>query len=169
MRAANAFVGAFSAVGVSSFLLAPSGPAGATPPVLAVHIGLVLIGIGTFTLSAVASMLYLVQERQLRNRNFGPLFQKLPSLEELDTASFRLVAWGFVVYTAALVLGFTWIAESHTDMGPSRTGLAIAAWVIFAAVIHTRITTGWRGRQSAIMTIAACIATYVVLIGYVAR
>lgn len=169
MRAANAFVGVLGAAGVSAFLLAPAGPAGPTFPVLAVHVGLVLIGIGTFALSAVASTLYLVQERQLRNRNFGPLFQKLPSLEELDTASFRLVAWGFVVYTAALVLGFTWTAQSQTSMGPTRTGLAIAAWLIFAAVIHTRVTTGWRGRQSALMTIAACVATYAVLIGYVAR
>ncbi len=169
MRAGNAFVGVFGAIAVAAFLLAPTGSVGPTYGVLAIHVGLVLIGIGTFALSAVASTLYLVQERQLRNRNFGPLFQKLPSLEELDTASFRLVAWGFVLYTAALLTGFTWTAQSDADMGPTRTGLAIAAWAIFAAVIHTRITTGWRGRQSAQMTIAGCVATYVVLIGYVAR
>ena len=170
MRAATALVSVFGVVGTAAFLLAPTRLAD-TPmvPLLTVHVGLVLVGIGTFALSAVASTLYLVQERQLRKRNFGSLFQKLPSLEELDTASFRLVAWGFVVYTAALILGFVWMAQSGSDATTVRNGLALAAWAIFAGVIHTRITTGWRGRRSAIMIVAGCVATYAVLMGYIAR
>ena len=170
MRAANAFVGVFGAVSVTAFLLAPARLAEApVGSLLSIHIGLVLAGIGTFALAAVASILYLVQERQLRKRNFGSLFHKLPSLEELDTAGFRLVAWGFVVYTAALILGFVWTAQSESPLSNGRVALAIIAWGIFAGVIHTRLTTGWRGRQSAIMTVAACVATYIVLMGYVAR
>lgn len=169
MRAANALVSVFGVVAVSAFLLAPARFSDSPmSPLLSVHVGFVLVGIGTFALSAVASTLYLVQERQLRKRNFGSLFHKLPSLEELDTASFRLVAWGFVVYTAALVLGFVWTAQSGVAAGSARNGLALVAWVIFAGVIHTRITTGWRGRRSAIMIVAGCVATYLVLMGYVA-
>ncbi len=171
LRAVTAFTAPFGALLVASQLFSQHGESVELDmmPLLMVHIGLVLVGIGGFALAAFVSTLYLLQERQLRTRNFGPLFHRLPSLEELDTAAFRLVVWGFVSYTAALVLGFMWTAQAHADAGFGRVGLAVVAWGVFAAVIHTRVTTGWRGRQSALMTIVGCIATYVVLAGYMIR
>lgn len=173
MRGASALAAPLGAVLMASYLLSPQHMAAAADnqmdPILVVHIGLVLVGMGTFALAAIAAALYLVQERQLRKRSFGPLFHRLPSVEELDTASFRLVLWGFVVYTAALALGFTWSAQSPGSASGPGTALAVIAWAVFAAVIHTRITTGWRGRQSALMTIAGCATTYLVLAWYVFR
>ena len=155
---------------LSAYLVVPNSAGGPEIlPLLMIHIGLVFVGIGTFALAALAAALYLVQERQLRMRRFGSIFQNLPSLEELDAASFRLVGWGFVVYTVALAFGFVWTAHSHAATATGRVALAVIAWGIFAAVIHTRITTGWRGRQAALMTIAGCVATYVVLAGYILR
>jgi ABC-type uncharacterized transport system permease subunit len=173
MRATVALVAPLGAVLLAAYLLAPEHMPEKHDtelfPLLLVHIGLVLVGVGTFALAAAASSLYLVQERQIRRREFGKLFHKLPSLEELDAASFRLVLWGFVVYTVALAFGFAWTAQTEADAANFRVLLALVAWGTFAAVIHTRVTTGWRGRQAAKMTIAACVATFIVLAGYVIR
>jgi hypothetical protein len=62
---------------------------------------------GAFVLAAVLSALYLMQERQLRLREFGRLFQRLPSLNALDSATFHLVSVGFITYTVAILLGVT--------------------------------------------------------------
>lgn len=134
--------------------------------VLLTHVGLALLGLGTFALSAVLATLYLVQERQLRQRQFGRLFQRLPSLDELDTASFRLVVLGFVIYTVALIVGFLWLFQSPGGSSTVRIALAMVAWAAFAAVIHTRITSGWRGRQAAWMTVGGVVTCFVVLAGY---
>lgn len=171
MRGTSALVAPFGAILVGTFLLSPArvAPHSELTPLVVTHVMLVLVGMGTFALAAFVSMLYLLQERQLRRRTFGRLFHRLPSLEELDTAAFRLVVWGFVVYTVALVLGFAWTAHVQAGAANARVLLAVVAWGIFAAVIHTRVTTGWRGRASALMTVAGCAATYVVLAGYMAR
>lgn len=146
--------------------LRPATPEEAQQALIFTHVGLVLIGLGIFALAAVLAVLYLLQERQLRLRQFGPLFHRLPSLEELDTAHFRLVGLGFVVYTVALLLGFVWMFDTTLASSTSRIALALVAWAIFAGVIHTRITSGWRGRQSAWMTVIGCATTLLVLAGY---
>lgn len=135
---------------------------GGVSPLILVHIGLVLVGLGSFGLGSALSGLYLIQEHQLRRRSFGPLFQRLPSLEELDAASFRLVCLGFVAFSVAILLGG--IAGATLD---ARIALSALAWICFAAVLHTRLMSGWRGRASAWMTVVGfgvalvAVSTYV--------
>ncbi|MFT4704252.1 MAG: ABC-type uncharacterized transport system permease subunit, partial [Bradymonadia bacterium] len=146
--------------------LRPSTPEEAQMALVFIHVGLVLIGLGTFALSAVLAGLYLLQERQLKKRQFGALFHRLPSLEELDAASFRLVVLGFVIYTVALIVGFLWLFQTAGTGSIARIGLSLLAWVMFASVIHTRITRGWRGKQSAWMTIGGAVSALLVLAVY---
>ncbi len=169
IRAGGVLVAPLGALLLVASLLAPLRPGTieeAQRALILTHVGLVLIGLGVFALAAVLAVLYLIQDRQLRRRQFGALFQRLPSLEELDAAHFRLVVLGFVVYTVALVLGFVWMFEASLDSSTTRVGMALVAWVVFAAVIHTRITSGWRGSQSAWMTVFGCVTTFLVLAGY---
>ena len=168
LRGVLALAAPLSAALAAGFLLAPR--SGAAPSqvgtLVLAHVVLVHVGVGGFALAAVMGALHLVQERQLRTRNFGRLFQRLPSLDELDAANFRLVAWGFMAYSAALLIGFVWVEHASSSRSPARVVLAVVAWALFAAVIHTRVTMGWRGRRAAIMTIAGCVATFAVLAGY---
>ena len=47
--------------------------------------------------------------------------------------------------------------------------LALVAWLLFAAVIHTRYTSGWRGRKPAILTICGFASAIAVLGVYLLR
>lgn len=126
-----------------------------------VHIALALMGLGAFGMAAALAVLYLLQERQLKARNFGALFRHLPGLDELDTAGFRLVSFGFSVFTVAIVLGG--LAGGALD---HRLLLSVLAWFCFASVLYTRWTSGWRGRQAAWMTLAGYIVALLVLLSY---
>lgn len=169
VRVAGLFVAPTNAILLGLYLLS-YGESGAqeTSLILGVHIGLAIVGISAFALASFVAILYLLQERQLRQRSFGRLFQRLPSLDALDTANFRLVALGFVVYTVAVLIGIVWAVRIERIGLDGRTFLALVAWLIFAVVIQTRITTGWRGRQAAFLTLAGCISSYVVLFFYLA-
>lgn len=135
-------------------------------PLLVTHITLALLGLGAFALAAVLSALYIAQERQLRTRQFGRFFQRLPSLGALDDANFRLILVGFVIFTVAVVLGVIQAFTLQNWVVDVRFVLSVAAWVVFASVIFTRIRTGWRGRQAAWLTILGCASTFVVLALY---
>jgi ABC-type uncharacterized transport system permease subunit len=134
-------------------------------PLLAIHVGLVTLGVGAFVLAAAMGALLLVQERELRRREFGPLFRALPGVGVLDQAGFQLVALGFVLYTIGLVLGV--VAHLQSSGGVDiRIVLAGLAWVLFGVVITSRVFFGWRGRTAAMMTIGGCLATLAVLFFY---
>lgn len=137
--------------------------ADATSLLLGAHIGMALLGVGSFAIAAMLSVMYLVQERQLRRKAFGRLFHRLPSLDALDAASFRLVALGFLIYTIAIVLGMMWLLRIGADPFTARVLVAVLAWVVFGIVIQARLASGWRGRQAAMLTVAGCASTFLVL------
>lgn len=137
---------------------------------LTVHIVSALLGSALFFMAAVTSAIYLFQERNLKRKAFGPMFQKLPSVDVLDQVNHRLIVVGFPIYTGAIGLGGFWAWESGE--GPQlqlQYLFAIVSWLIYAAILHARITTGWRGKRAATLTIAGLVGIAAVLSTYVVR
>src|SRR5207245_11520545 len=70
-----------------------------------VHVVLALLGIAAFVLNFAGSIMYLLQERQLKARRPGTFYYRLPSLETLDRLTFRALTLGFPFLTVGLILG----------------------------------------------------------------
>jgi ABC-type uncharacterized transport system permease subunit len=167
VRVAGALVTPVAALLIGAWMVSIGDHPGGHAPslIITVHVGLAIVGMSTFAVAAVLSVLYLVQERQLRRREFGRLFHRLPSLDVLDEAGFRLVSAGFVIYLVAVVLGVMTSLRGgqHLD---ARSWLGIGALVVFGAIVGLRITAGWRGAQAARLTIAGCLTVLLVLALY---
>jgi len=170
VRMAGAFVGPVAMLLLSVFLVfwGQKSEVVETSVLLAVHVGLALLGMGAFALAAILAILYLMQERQLRERTFGKLFHRLPSLDSLDAANFKLVVSGFAVYTVSLLLGTVAMLQNEGIHDANlRLVFAVLAWVLFGGVILARVTRGLRGRQAAMVTVVGCASTFIVLAFYV--
>jgi ABC-type uncharacterized transport system permease subunit len=123
---------------------------------LPVHTVLAVLGYGALFLAFTVGVLYLMQERQLRERAPRRLYYLVPSLEWCDTMGGRAVLGGFGFLTMAIVTGFHW---SHHLNGRYWTGdpkewAALAAWVIYVVLIAARFRAGWGGRRAAWLGIA---------------
>jgi cytochrome c-type biogenesis protein CcsB len=123
---------------------------------LGVHVTTATLGFGVFFLSGLVSALYLVQSRREQRLAAGAapvpsLLDRLPSAAALDRTAHRTVVFGFPVWTFAVIAGAIW-AESAWGRpwgwDPKETW-AFIAWVVYAAYLHARTTSGWRGRPSA--------------------
>src|SRR6202165_6291797 len=66
---------------------------------LIVHIILVLAGYAALLLTAVSSVVYLVQERRLKSKRLSTFFEKLPPLATLDNMISASMGLGFVLLT----------------------------------------------------------------------
>ena len=83
-----------------------------------------------------------------------PLFQASPRsvfLLELDSLSFRVLAFGFPLLTLGILSGAVWANEawgSYWSWDPKETW-AFITWLIFAFYLHTRLQYGWEGEKSA--------------------
>lgn len=112
-------------------------------------------GYATFVFSFCAGIMYLIQERQLKTKKFGPLYYRLPSLEILDDLSHKTLAFGFPLLTLGIVSGSLWASSAwgaYWSWDPKETW-ALITWLIYAAIVHARFTVGWRGRRAAILAI----------------
>ncbi|MDY0290891.1 MAG: c-type cytochrome biogenesis protein CcsB [Desulfuromonadaceae bacterium] len=122
---------------------------------LPIHVGLAFMGNAVFTVAFVAAILYLIQERMLKSKKFSALHYRLPSLETLDRINYRCLKFGFPLMTMGIISGAVW-AESawgtYWSWDPKESW-ALITWFLYAALLHGRLTVGWRGRRAAIFAI----------------
>jgi cytochrome c-type biogenesis protein CcsB len=128
---------------------------------LPVHVTLAFLGNAVFGVAFSASLVYLVQERQLKGKKGRSFFRRLPSLETLDNLNYRILSWGFALLTLGILSGAVWAeyAWGHFWVWEPRPVLSLLTWVLYALLLHYR-TAGWRGRRAAALTIA-CFAILV--------
>jgi ABC-type uncharacterized transport system permease subunit len=137
---------------------------------LPLHIGVNVLGVVAFALAFAAAVAYVIQERLLRQKKIGGLFQRLPALDALDSYSFRLLLIGFPLLTIGIVTGAIWAVRSPETQGMSAPhGFALLAWLVFAGVLLLRRAAGWQGRRAAVGTMLGFACAIAVLIGYVVR
>lgn len=127
---------------------------------VAAHVVIALGGYGAFALAFVASVMYLLQERQLRFKAFKLFYHRLLPLQTLDVMAHRLAVFGFPMLTVAIITGSTW---ARTSWGESwffepKGVWSFVTWAIYALYLLTRTWGGWRGRKSAYLIIAGFVA-----------
>src|SRR5664280_604992 len=130
---------------------------------LAIHVTAAVISFGVFTVSTAATALYLAAERYQRRLAAGGkvglsgIARLLPSAEALDRTAYRSVAFGFPIWTFAIIAGAIWAEAAwgrYWGWDPKETW-AFVTWVCYAGYLHARSTAGWRGRKAALLGLLA--------------
>ncbi|HID98560.1 MAG TPA: c-type cytochrome biogenesis protein CcsB [Thermodesulfobacteriaceae bacterium] len=132
------------------------------PPVLKsawlpFHAAICLLSYAVFVLAFCAAVMYLMQEREIKMKRLGGIFKRLPSLQSIDAMNKRCLTVGFTLLTIGIVTGSIWAEQAwgeYWSWDPKETW-SLITWFLYAALLHQRITIGWRGRKVAIMTIVA--------------
>jgi cytochrome c-type biogenesis protein CcsB len=139
-------------------------------PWLVIHVMSAIIATGAFTLGGITSALYLVRARAER-RGAGATrgyVARLPALTTLDRVSYRIHAFGFPVWTfAVLISGPIWAHQawsSYWNWDPKEV-CAFITWVVYAAYLHARATAGWRGKNAAILALVGVATLWFNFIG----
>ncbi len=134
---------------------------------LPIHASVAVAADGFLALAFVGSVMYLLQERELKRKHFGLIYSRLPSLDSLDTLNHHCLTIGFSLMTLGIVTGSIWAKQAwgaywHWD--PKETW-SLITWLLYAGLLHQRLTIGWRGRRAAIMTIIGFAAVLFTLWG----
>ncbi|MEM1023259.1 MAG: cytochrome c biogenesis protein CcsA [Myxococcota bacterium] len=137
---------------------------------LPVHIATAFFGDALFLTAGIVSLLYLVQERRLKRRKAkfvpdGPY--RLPPLEVLDQLSLRLLQFGFPLLTIGLLTGSLYGRQYWGSywIWDGKNTLALIIWLLYAVLLHFRLSIGWRGRRVAYLTVIGVFATLVSMVG----
>jgi cytochrome c-type biogenesis protein CcsB len=137
---------------------------------LVIHVMSAIIATGAFTLGGITSALYLIKARSLARGGGADhgYIARLPSLATLDRVSYRIHAFGFPVWTfAVLISGPIWAHQawsSYWNWDPKEV-CAFITWVLYAAYLHARSTAGWKGRNAAILALVGVASLWFNFIG----
>lgn len=124
---------------------------------LAAHVALILVGYAALLFTAVAAVLYLLQERELKQKKPRSLYHRLPALGTLDDLISKSIALGFLFITVGIVAGSTWgFVEWGTRwIADPKIGISFVTWGVCLAMVFLRFSAGWRGRKYAIISVTA--------------
>jgi len=130
----------------------PSAPIFVSLQWIYIHVALILIGYSALFFSFIASILYLIQERNLKAKTgISSLWSRLPALATIDEIGFKCLIWGFPFMTLGLIAGSI-LAEARYGtryFADPKILLSGLMWVVYVVLLYTRWNAGWRGRRAA--------------------
>jgi ABC-type uncharacterized transport system permease subunit len=139
--------------------------AGAGTAWLPLHWLLGVVSYGLFAVAVLHAWLLDGAERRLRGAPH-PAPGGLPSgtlpLLQLERLTFRFVEVGFVVLSAALMLGALLLPQWRLD---HKTVLSLLGWATFAVLIGGRHLRGWRGRHATRWVYAGALLLLLAYVG----
>lgn len=132
-----------------------------------VHLVLALSANACFGVAGVAAAAFLVQEGLLKKKKLGGAFRLLPPLPVLEEMAHRFIMTGFLLLSLAMVAGSFFAKEvwgAWWSWDPKQCW-TLVTWLTFAAILHARITVGWRGRRAAWSTVIAVVLVIAAMVG----
>ena len=131
------------------------------------HILLTTIGIAALFIGVAFMYLSIAQDRALKSKTRGRLWEWIPSLSVCKLVSNRALAIGFSIYTLGILAGILWSYHTENVLSELRVKQvgAIVAWVLFAMLLQASMTGALRGRRTFLVSIGAFVATLIAILG----
>ena len=119
-----------------------------------IHTTLLIFAYASFSVAFAASVMYLLQERELKLKTFSAIFHRLPPLSIVDDIGTTAASIGFTLLSLGIITGMVWSSARsgrlwHND--PIEIA-AVLTWVLYLTLIHYR--DQWRGRKAAWLGVA---------------
>ncbi|MCP4751434.1 MAG: cytochrome c biogenesis protein CcsA [Proteobacteria bacterium] len=134
--------------------------------VLYVHASCSMLGYLLFGVACLASIFFLYQDKQIKNKTLLLRNVKIPSLGFLDSLNYKVITAGFLFLTVGLLLGVI-MKTISTEGAPQismRQILPFSTWGLYAFFLIDRSISGLRGKATAVWAIvgfAAAVTSFV--------
>ncbi|MDO9556391.1 MAG: cytochrome c biogenesis protein CcsA [Coriobacteriia bacterium] len=134
-----------------------------------IHVALITFANAGYFIGAVASLAYLLQERQLKGHKTSVLFRRLPPLGSIDALARRAIAFAFPAYSAGLLLGVVRAVETDPPgwWADPRVVLAGLVWLVFGVYLFLRYRGGATARTTALIALGG--SAIVLVLAVIAR
>lgn len=133
---------------------------------LYIHLPFTIIGTAFFMLSTFTGIMYFIQERQLKNKNFGIIFRRFPPLDTINKLNSTTLYIGFYTFTIGLLAGMVWMYYSGSvNITSPKLVFALITWVIYSCIAFYKQFRGMSPKQTALSTIAGFISVLITYVG----
>ncbi len=121
-----------------------------------IHVLLLMFAYGAFALSFIASVLYLLLAREIREKSLGIFYSRLPSLPYFERIANWSASIGLVCFSAGVLVGIhiafqVWKQFSLFDV---KFLIVYLNWLLYLAHYLGRRFLHWRGKRVAWISVA---------------
>lgn len=130
---------------------------------IVMHVSVVFLAYAGFTIGAVFAVLYLIQQRQLKQRHVNIFFRRLPSLEVLDDLSNKAISVALPFMTMTIITGMLKAIKEFPNwyFDPVVVS-ATATWLLYGMYLGLRYLWDWQGRRIAYFAIAGFFSIFLI-------
>jgi ABC-type transport system involved in cytochrome c biogenesis permease subunit len=123
-----------------------------------VHVSSLLFAYASFALACVLGVTYVLQFKEIKAKDLGFFYQRLPSLQVLDEMNLRAVKIGWLFLTVGLMSGAIWASRIQASGDPRwhsmtladpKIFVAVVCWAVYSFELYAQKAIGWRGRRAA--------------------
>jgi ABC-type uncharacterized transport system permease subunit len=127
-------------------------------PWFGIHVSSLLFAYASFALAGVLGITYVLQFKEIKAKDLGFFYERLPSLNMLDEMNLRAVTIGWVFLTVGLITGGIWASQLQPSGDPRMQSMsledpkifvAVLCWAVYSFEIYAQRAIGWRGRRAA--------------------
>ena len=131
------------------------------------HVLFATVGVAALFIGIAFTYLSIAQDRALKSKKPGRLWEWIPSLQVCKKIAYRALAAGFSIYTLGIITGVVWSYETTAGLIELRIKQisAVVAWVLFAVVLQSAMSGLQRTRRTIVISACAVIATVVAILG----
>ena len=161
------FVGAFASpwlfcIGVFALMPSLDPPHGPKPEfngaLGSMHGALIMLAYGAFGLAAIAAVMFVSQQHNLKFHKLRAVLSLLPPIQRLDVVTNRVVFVGLLLLTVGLMAGGRLPRpEGVTYWQDAKVLWSAFLWLLYAGLLFSRLKYGFAGRRFAVGTIAAFV------------
>ena len=160
------FLGVFAShllffMGVFALMPALDPPRSSAPDfsgtLISLHAALILLAIGSFGLSAVAALMFLTEEHDLKVHKLGAVFSLLPPIQRLERVMNSLLLCGVFLFTAGLAISPFIVRQKYGVWFKNDPLLdySVFIWLFYLGLLISRWKFGQGGRRFAWSTAAS--------------
>lgn len=132
-------------------------------PWFGVHVASLLFAYASFALACVIGITYVLLFKEIKAKQLGFFYDRLPSLDSLDLMNWRAVTVGWVFLTIGVVVGVIWAVQARggpiadprieaMSLGDPKIIGALVCWLVYTFAVYARTARGWAGRRAAYLS-----------------
>jgi ABC-type transport system involved in cytochrome c biogenesis permease subunit len=142
-------------------------------PLFTVHVMSMLFAYASFALACALGITYVLLFKEIKAKQLGFFYTRLPSLQALDVMNGRAITVGWIFLTIGVGIGGLWATQVQSSPDPRAQAMSVAdpkilvalvSWGVYSFALFARKVIGWSGRRAAYLS---ALAFVLVLLNFV--
>jgi len=134
---------------------------------IVLHIVFAQASYGAALIGSGLALLYLLKRRAQNKGAVSSIYERLPSLEEMDNLSYRFHGFAFLTIGIMIASGAIWANYAwgrYWSWDPIENW-SLISWLFYGIYLHLRRIHGWVGARAAWVSFIALVALIFILVG----